>query len=89
MAVQACQGNVSRKMLTDNVCRKHLSLNWAPGVCTIQLLQTAMICFAMSWSVDSEITLESPAVLTGESKKKCFPKALRQTLVVLEMHQAL
>ena len=27
MAVQACQGNVSRKMLTDNVCRKHLSLN--------------------------------------------------------------
>ena len=26
-AVQACQGNVSRKMLADNVCRKHLSLN--------------------------------------------------------------
>ena len=31
------------------------------------LLQTAMICFAMSWTVDSEFTLESPAMLTGES----------------------
>ena len=67
MPVQACQGHVSRKMLTDNVSQKHLSLNWAPGVCTIRLLQTAMICFAMSWSVHSKITLESAAMLTGES----------------------
>ena len=28
-----------------------------------RLLQTAMICFAVSWSVDSEIRLERPVML--------------------------
>ena len=43
------------------------------------LLQTAMICFAMSWSVESEVALERPAMLIRGELRAMIRRPLLQS----------